>query len=207
MEIVVRASEAQQQEWLQQPVLPGNVRFVRTAAELQQAPAAAYIDLLFDAAHPVSLPPQAFVLVNSVVETCSQLPFHYARINAWPGFLGRPVAEIAVYDEAGKTQAAQWMQNLSWPCELVADVPGMVTARTVAMIINEAYFALVEGVSTRQEMDTAMKLGTHYPYGPFEWAEQIGLREVHRLLQQLSATHALYTPAPALTAAVQALND
>ncbi len=45
----------------------------------------------------------------------------------------------------------------------------------MAMIINEAWHALAEEVSTKNEIDTAMKLGTNYPYGPFEWAEKIGL--------------------------------
>ena len=42
------------------------------------------------------------------------------------------------------------------------------------MIINEAFLALQEGVSTKEEINTAMKLGTNYPLGPFEWVEKIG---------------------------------
>ena len=43
------------------------------------------------------------------------------------------------------------------------------------MIINEAYFTWEAGTSTKEEIDIAMKLGTGYPYGPFEWGEKIGL--------------------------------
>jgi 3-hydroxybutyryl-CoA dehydrogenase len=55
----------------------------------------------------------------------------------------------------------------------------------ISTIINEALIALMEGVSTREEIDTAMKLGTNYPYGPFEWAEKIGMERVDSLLAQL----------------------
>ena len=48
------------------------------------------------------------------------------------------------------------------------DIPGFISARVVSMIINEAYFALEEEVSSKEEIDTAMKLGTNYPYGPFD---------------------------------------
>lgn len=206
MKIAVRASPAQQQEWLTRHGIQPAVQFAADAAALLQCKADAYIDLQFDAAHPLLLPDTAPVLVNSVVETCAQLPPNYMRLNAWPGFLGAPVAEVA----AGKhqqAQAAQLMENLSWPCELVADIPGMVTARIVAMMINEAYFAWAEGVSTPEQIDTAMKLGTNYPHGPFEWAALIGPTEIHRLLTQLSLTDKLYQPAPALTEAATAHNN
>ncbi len=43
-----------------------------------------------------------------------------------------------------------------------------------------------------------MKLGTNYPFGPFEWSEIIGLRKIHDLLMALSETDKRYTPAPLL---------
>jgi 3-hydroxybutyryl-CoA dehydrogenase len=54
------------------------------------------------------------------------------------------------------------------------------------MIVNEAFIALKEGVSTKEEIDIAMKLGTNYPYGPFEWAEKIGTERIKNLLSKLS---------------------
>jgi 3-hydroxybutyryl-CoA dehydrogenase len=66
------------------------------------------------------------------------------------------------------------------------------------MIINEAYLALAEGVSTKEEINTAMKLGTAYPFGPFDWAEKIGLKNIALLLQKLSSTQPRYTPAAGL---------
>jgi 3-hydroxybutyryl-CoA dehydrogenase len=51
------------------------------------------------------------------------------------------------------------------------------------MIINEAYYTVQEGTATRADIDLAMKLGTNYPYGPFEWCERIGLEHVYHLLE------------------------
>ena len=61
------------------------------------------------------------------------------------------------------------------------------------MIINEAYYALEENVSTKQQIDIAMKLGTNYPYGPFEWGEKIGIEKIYLLLKKLSAQNKRYT--------------
>jgi 3-hydroxybutyryl-CoA dehydrogenase len=80
----------------------------------------------------------------------------------------------------------------------VPDVPGFIAPRVVTMIINEAYFALAENVSTKTEIDLAMKLGTNYPFGPFEWAEKIGLKNIAELLGTLSRVNKRYEPAPLL---------
>ncbi len=58
----------------------------------------------------------------------------------------------------------------------------MVTPRIICMIINEAYFAIEENVASRNDIDLAMKLGTNYPYGPFEWCDKIGIKNVYELL-------------------------
>jgi 3-hydroxybutyryl-CoA dehydrogenase len=62
------------------------------------------------------------------------------------------------------------------------------------MIINEAYFALSEGVSTKAQINIAMKLGTAYPYGTFEWSERIGLQNIASLLLKLSRQQKRYMP-------------
>ena len=66
------------------------------------------------------------------------------------------------------------------------------------MIINEAYYAKDEDVSTEKEIDTAMKLGTNYPFGPFEWAQIIGIRNIYTLLKTLSEKDNRYIPSPLL---------
>jgi 3-hydroxybutyryl-CoA dehydrogenase len=58
----------------------------------------------------------------------------------------------------------------------------MITPRVVCMIINEAYFTAEAGTASREDIDTAMRLGTNYPYGPFEWAQQIGVKHVYDVL-------------------------
>ena len=79
------------------------------------------------------------------------------------------------------------------------DIAGMITARVLATIINEAYYTLGAQVSTREEIDIAMKLGTSYPYGPFEWSAKIGLNRIYELLTELSTVDKRYIPAPLLT--------
>ena len=80
----------------------------------------------------------------------------------------------------------------------VKDEPGFISARVIAMIINEAYFALEDNVSSKIEIDTAMKLGTNYPFGPFEWALQIGTGNILALLQKLYLTDSRYKPSQLL---------
>lgn len=58
--------------------------------------------------------------------------------------------------------------------------------RTIAMIINEAYFALGEKLATAEDIDLAMKNGVNYPLGPIEWGEKIGLHNIAQLLEELS---------------------
>ncbi|RYF80186.1 MAG: 3-hydroxybutyryl-CoA dehydrogenase, partial [Chitinophagaceae bacterium] len=91
--------------------------------------------------------------------------------------------------------------NRKW--EWLPDEPGFVSPRVVSMIINEAFMALAENVSTKEEINTAMKLGTAYPYGPFEWAEKIGMQNIVALLQKLGTTQTRYTPAELLVKEMQ----
>lgn len=72
-----------------------------------------------------------------------------------------------------------------------------IFARILAAILNEAALALDEDVATREDIDTAMKLGTNYPKGPLAWSEEIGPRTVRGLLAELNSTvaPARYQPA------------
>lgn len=137
------------------------------------------------------------VIVNAVCTTLHDLPLHFIRINAWPGFLQRSIKEVVAREEE-RIFLQQLFSLLGWQFKLVADEPGMITARIIAMIINEAWFALEDGVSTEQNIDLAMKLGTNYPYGPFEWGSKIGLTKIVALLNSLAKEESRYTPAPLL---------
>ena len=63
-----------------------------------------------------------------------------------------------------------------------------IFARVLGGIINEAMWAITEEVSSEEDIDTAMKLGTNYPLGPIEWAKQIGIDKVQNLLDALNET-------------------
>lgn len=137
------------------------------------------------------------ILVNSVLHTLGELNAPFIRFNGWPGFMNTQAMEIAV-DDNNRKHAQQLFDKLKWNDVVCPDIPGFIVPRVVSMIINEAYFAFGEGVSSKNEIDVAMKLGTNYPYGPFEWSGLIGTGHVYALLKKLSATDARYTPAPEL---------
>jgi 3-hydroxybutyryl-CoA dehydrogenase len=108
------------------------------------------------------------------------------------------LAEVSCGNDADKNEAERILGILNRKAEWVPDIKGFTSARVVSMIINEAYFALEENVSTKEEIDIAMKLGTNYPYGPFEWSKKIGLKNIAALLTELSLTEKRYQPAALL---------
>lgn len=61
------------------------------------------------------------------------------------------------------------------PVTAKMDYPGFVVNRILMPLINEAFFALMEGLASAEEIDTAMKLGTNHPMGPLELADFVGL--------------------------------
>jgi len=194
MQIVVVANEGLKMELLAQGLKADViVEWINEPATLLQFPDAdAYIDLLFqDEAERIKALQQVLpkpILVNAVIAVLNQLPEGFIRFNGWNTFLKRPVVEAAAIDEKMKTKAEQIFSLFNKKIEWVPDIPGFISARVIAMVINEAYFALNEEVSTKKEIDIAMKLGTNYPYGPFEWAEKIGLKNVYKLLNTLAKT-------------------
>lgn len=68
------------------------------------------------------------------------------------------------------------------------DWPGLVAMRTVAMLANEGFEAVLQGVADENGVDAAMKFGLNYPKGPIGWAREIGLP---RVLSVLDAIHNL----------------
>ena len=137
------------------------------------------------------------VIINSVIQPLAglALPSNVYRINGWSTFLNRPVWEIA----GAENEAIETLfKALNIKIIFVKDEPGFISARVIAMIVNEAFFALEDNVSSKAEIDTAMKLGTNYPFGPFEWAAVIGLENILALLQQLYSTDTRYKPSQLL---------
>jgi len=134
------------------------------------------------------------VLVNAVTDTLDRIHPDFIRINGWPGFLKGKCLEAAGSPE-NQTKIRQLFGE---QMIFVPDQPGLVSARIVAMIINEAYFTFEAGTASRQEIDLAMKLGTGYPLGPFEWAHLIGEERVAALLERLFELNPLYERAEGL---------
>ncbi|MFI5132830.1 MAG: 3-hydroxyacyl-CoA dehydrogenase family protein [Chitinophagales bacterium] len=205
MKILVLANDDLKEELLSQGLNEDiSVQWLSTVNDdlINYPDADACIDLLFEndqkriellkRIHP------GLVLVNSVVTTLKDLPENFIRFNGWPVFLKRPITEAACLTETLKTKAEKILSCFNKKPEWVPDIPGFITARVIAMIINEAYFALEENVSTKNEIDIAMKLGTNYPYGPFEWSEKIELKNIFSLLTELSKPNKRYEPATLL---------
>ncbi|WP_428415160.1 3-hydroxyacyl-CoA dehydrogenase [Methylibium sp.] len=102
--------------------------------------------------------------------------------------------------EAWQARAAQCLQAAGWQPQRLRDVPGLVVARTLAMLINEASDAVLQGVCSAPDADLAMKLGVNYPAGPFEWLARWDARQVVALLDRLDAHYRgeRYRASPAL---------
>jgi 3-hydroxybutyryl-CoA dehydrogenase len=83
--------------------------------------------------------------------------------------------------------APRWLAALGFAPQRLADAPGLVVARTLAMLINEAADAVHQGVCSATGADAAMKLGVNYPAGPFEWLARWDVRAVVALLDALDA--------------------
>lgn len=135
--------------------------------------------------------------VNSVIEPIYELSAgtNSIRFNGWSGFI-----ENSSWEVSGDLthEAILVMESLHKNFITVADHPGFISARILSMIINEAYYAAGDGVASKDEIDIAMKLGTNYPYGPFEWTEIIGIENIYALLMKLSVTDDRYQPSPLL---------
>ena len=71
---------------------------------------------------------------------------------------------------------------------LVKESPGFVTSRINAMIGNEAFYMLQEGVASARDIDKALKLGLNHPMGPFELVDLVGLDTRLSILQYLHRT-------------------
>ncbi len=134
--------------------------------------------------------PKAVAFLNTAKATLLELVISFRHpirstlfgFNGLPTFLNREILEVSLLDGSDAPLLADLCSKLPTPFLTVADRVGMVTPRVVCMIINEAYYTLQEGTASKEDIDLGMKLGTNYPYGPFEWCAQIGIRHVYELL-------------------------
>tara|TARA_B100000686_G_scaffold42229_1_gene44100 strand:- start:2876 stop:3748 length:873 start_codon:yes stop_codon:yes gene_type:complete len=89
---------------------------------------------------------------------------------------------------------------------MAEDFPAFIVNRILLPMINEAIYALYEGVGTVEAIDTAMKLGAHHPMGPLQLADFIGLDTCHSIMQVLyeGLADSKYRPCPLLAKYVEA---
>ena len=106
--------------------------------------------------------------------------------NGLPTLLNRPVLEVSLLNPQHEEKLKDICAALDTEYLLVDDRVGMVTPRILCMIINEACYTLQERTASIADIDQGMKLGTNYPKGPFEWANQLGVKNVYEVL------HAVY---------------
>ena len=93
---------------------------------------------------------------------------------------------LATSDETIKLTLGLTQELGKTPVE-VSDFPGFVSNRVLMPMINEAVFALMEGVATPEAIDAVMKLGMNHPMGPLELADLIGLDTCLNILEVLNS--------------------
>jgi len=207
MKLAILSDSNQKQEWLSKPI-PENIECIwaTNITELVASSAEAYFDLSYDTTTlnmDQLLRLKAPVFINEVIHPfidilLDPITTPLFRLNAWNSFLARDVVELASYRKEDEVGLNSIFSRMGWKYKCVPDIPGLVSARIIAMVINEAYYTLQDEVSTKEEIDIAMKLGTNYPYGPFEWSRIIGLSNIYHLLSKMSETEIKYQPAELL---------
>jgi 3-hydroxyacyl-CoA dehydrogenase, C-terminal domain len=116
-----------------------------------------------------------------------------ARVNLLPGFFPTmqtiEFAPSPTMADDACLHAEQFLNGVGLKAERIDDIIGFIAPRIVAMLVNEAAFAVMEGVSSVSEIDAAMRLGTNYPKGPLTWADEIGIDVVLFILDALYAEY------------------
>ena len=191
MEILIIGSNAELEE-VRQKFGPGHTYRVSVSREAEKL--LAKCDVVFDftieenvqlsSYHDYS---SSIVFLNTAFISLSQLGIsHSKNVIGFCGlatFVNREIFEVSLPQEDHLATLRKICGELKTDYRVVADRVGFVTPRVICMIINEAYYTVQEGTATREDIDKAMKLGTNYPFGPFEWAQRIGVKNVCKLLE------------------------
>lgn len=202
MQVLLIANEALKEELLKNVTSPPAIKWITHPGKQDNTTYDACIDLNFDNT-PARIDwlnqlQSPLVIINSVITTLQEIQAGFIRINGWNTLLQQPLIEAAAIAENNKALAEELFRLFGKKIQWVPDITGMITPRVIASIINEAFFALQENVSTPEEIDIAMKLGTNYPFGPFEWSKKIGLENIYALLSELAKNNRRYIPADLL---------
>jgi 3-hydroxybutyryl-CoA dehydrogenase len=113
-----------------------------------------------------------------------------------------PVADSRLVELTGtpNKQVEKHWNRLGFHTEWVEDAPGLVLGRIVTQLVNEALFAIGEGVGSAEDVDAGLELGLNYPRGAHKWGEAIGLDQVLAALDGIwsERREERYRPAPLL---------
>ncbi|MFM1899260.1 MAG: hypothetical protein RL577_1500 [Bacteroidota bacterium] len=195
MRIGIIGSEKAVREWQSRLDAPSSFACLQDTQEHRDCHV--LIDLDFDH-HPERLKsyagnPNTLFLLNAVELTLEQAFAHCGLsyggekmlgINAWPICLERP--ELEASNPFSIHISTEELESCGFQSVRYCDSRvGLITPRIISMIINEAYYTVQEGTAEPQAIDTAMKLGTNYPKGPFEWLSAWGIERVYGLLNAL----------------------
>lgn len=112
---------------------------------------------------------------------------------------------LATSDETF-AEVERFIEKLGKSMVVSQDYPGFIVNRLLMPMLNEACYALYEGVGTIEAIDRGMKLGTNHPMGPFELADLIGLDTCYSIMQVLhkGLNGSKYQPCPLLLNYVEA---
>lgn len=146
--------------------------------------------LLLDRSLASNIPVISSSITATVAEQSTWIknPKRLVGIGALPSLLEGSLIELAPSKQTSKEfleKAKGFVTSLGKEATTVQDSIGLVMPRILCMLANEAYFAMMEGVATGNDIDTAMKLGTNHPGGPVERAERIGIKNIHAVLTAL----------------------
>lgn len=128
------------------------------------------------------------LLIETQGETAQSLALRLNKPVVVVDRMERDVAVIAAAASnppAATQKVVQYLQQQGKRVLMIADYPGLLIWRTVAMIINEALDTLQKGVASEEDIDTAMRLGVNYPCGPVAWGERLGWQRLLFLLDNL----------------------
>jgi 3-hydroxybutyryl-CoA dehydrogenase len=108
-------------------------------------------------------------------------------------------------DDETITAVADVGRRMGKEVVVIKESPGFITSRVNAMIGNEAFYMLQEGIASASDIDKALKLGLNHPMGPFELVDLVGLDTRLHILEYLHKTLGeKYRPAPLLVQYVKA---
>lgn len=124
-------------------------------------------------------------LAQMGAEYAQPIPFTLIGLNALPTFINRELAEVSLFNQNELSKASAFFNQFNWKFRIVSDRVGLVTPRIILMIINEACYTVQEGTASMEDIDISMKLGTNYPFGPFQWADRIGIKNVYETLESI----------------------